>query len=580
MSPGAGDLSSLQDVRLDDHTFAEKQGQVKPSHSELRDWSQSMRDAPVATMCSPATAPTSVDSDFTRAVSASPAPVSDHPDLAVDMKRRSTTIGSTGMTPMSRNNSHKRLNWAEMICYTISESPTGKLVIRDLFEGMCHKYPDVAEWATGKDWEARVKNRIKSTLSIKGNLFVKVPRPSRAGGKGSWWTLSPEAKEAIRQGRISEAIRGTGPYAPASGGSPTFDGPNHDVFTPTRLQRGNRRASSDKHLPPSHHGRSRSTSEQNSTAKLSMRSPNWPLAISSADFRPASGRSMSTSFSDNRYGAETKVRCSPLNLTGTSLNESFENKEGTSAAPNTAPLSTAASASGWNQMYDMYPTLPSTMLTMSPLTTSFSPRTTNSTVPPNTDVYPSPFYNGPISIPQTPLDIQYATSSCMNAMQTTTTASQFPANDSAFFNSESMYNEPPHFSMMRPHDVQQTPTMLNNVTGSQDTRCMMELPEANVPLHLQALCSSLPKSMGEDGSSLVLPGSQATNTSDIASKSMPFTYAPGVLGLDNTAFPSLASMNDSLLSNGLGSNASDKNVGMDCPTTAASQNTQPSYWEY
>ena len=86
--------------------------------------------------------------------------------------------------------------------------------------------------------------------------------------------------------------------------------------------------------------------------------------------------------------------------------------------------------------------------------------------------------------------------------------------------------------------------------------------------------------MGEDGSSLVLPGSQSTNTSDIASKSVPFTYAPGVLGLDNTAFPSLASMNDSLLSNGLGSNASDKNVGMDCPMTAASHNTQPSYWEY
>ncbi|WFD39668.1 uncharacterized protein MJAP1_002648 [Malassezia japonica] len=101
-----------------------------------------------------------------------------------------------------------RLNWAEMICYTISESPGGRLVIQDLFEGMCHKFPDIREWAAGKDWEARVKNRIKSTLSIKGNLFVKVPRPSNASGKGSWWTLSAEAQGAYRQGRVAEAVRG------------------------------------------------------------------------------------------------------------------------------------------------------------------------------------------------------------------------------------------------------------------------------------------------------------------------------------------------------------------------------------
>lgn len=112
--------------------------------------------------------------------------------------------------PPVRNSSSStvRLNWAEMISYTISESPGGRLVIQDLFEGMCHKFPDIREWAAGKDWEARVKNRIKSTLSIKSNLFIKVPRPSNASGKGSWWTLSPEAQNAYRQGRIAEAVRG------------------------------------------------------------------------------------------------------------------------------------------------------------------------------------------------------------------------------------------------------------------------------------------------------------------------------------------------------------------------------------
>lgn len=115
----------------------------------------------------------------------------------------------------------KRLNWAEMICYTISESPSGRLVIQDLFEGMCIKFPEVREWALGKDWEARVKNRIKSTLSIKSNLFVKVPRPSSASGKGSWWTLSAEAQEAYRQGRVAEAVR-SGPTSSAI--SPTLTG--------------------------------------------------------------------------------------------------------------------------------------------------------------------------------------------------------------------------------------------------------------------------------------------------------------------------------------------------------------------
>lgn len=101
----------------------------------------------------------------------------------------------------------KRLNWSEMICQTIAESDTGKLVIQDLFEGMCNKFPEIREWAFGKDWEGRVKNRIKSTLSIKGNLFIKIPRPSSASGKGSWWTLSQEAQDAWKEGRVASVVK-------------------------------------------------------------------------------------------------------------------------------------------------------------------------------------------------------------------------------------------------------------------------------------------------------------------------------------------------------------------------------------
>lgn len=101
----------------------------------------------------------------------------------------------------------KRLNWGEMICATLYHSEHGRLVIQDLFEQMCKRFPEVQEWAFGKDWEARVKNRIKSTLSIKGHLFVKVPRPSSAAGKGSWWTLSQEARDAYREERLTPLLK-------------------------------------------------------------------------------------------------------------------------------------------------------------------------------------------------------------------------------------------------------------------------------------------------------------------------------------------------------------------------------------
>lgn len=150
----------------------------------------------------------------------------------------------------------KRLNWGEMICATIAHSEHGRLVIQDLFEQMCARFPEVQEWAFGKDWEvslgtttttkgqtrrryttpgadrreiahlrtltnilgspnlsfvqARVKNRIKSTLSIKGHLFVKVPRPSSAAGKGSWWTLSQEAQDAYHEGRLGPLLKLSG----------------------------------------------------------------------------------------------------------------------------------------------------------------------------------------------------------------------------------------------------------------------------------------------------------------------------------------------------------------------------------
>lgn len=47
----------------------------------------------------------------------------------------------------------KRLNWAEMIVFTIADQPEGRMVVHDLFEGMVKKFPEINEWADGPGWE-------------------------------------------------------------------------------------------------------------------------------------------------------------------------------------------------------------------------------------------------------------------------------------------------------------------------------------------------------------------------------------------------------------------------------------------
>ncbi|KAK0553922.1 hypothetical protein OC846_002319 [Tilletia horrida] len=125
--------------------------------------------------------------------------------------------------------SGKRLNWSDMICQTIAESPDGRLVIQELFERMIAGFPEIREWADNKDWEARVKNRIKSTLSIKGNLFVKVPRPSTNAGKGSWWMLTKDASEMWKSGRVATAVKNPAQRASTSSLRASMDS-NADSF--------------------------------------------------------------------------------------------------------------------------------------------------------------------------------------------------------------------------------------------------------------------------------------------------------------------------------------------------------------
>lgn len=238
---------------------------------------------------------------------------------------RNASNGSSATHSSTKTTGQKRLNWAEMICYTIYESPTGRLVIQELFEGMCLKFPDVTEWATGKDWEARVKNRIKSTLSIKGNLFVKVPRPSRAGSKGSWWTLTPEAQEAFRQGCLSEAVRGSGPLNSPTSARSSVHGPG----TPT-TPRFN--LSSNPMAQDSNGARARPSSFHDRTTQNPDLQGNWTKDFS--ENRTTSISSTASPYWRSNLRPHAR-RLAPLDLNNAAMQELFGDTCSTIMSPTT-----------------------------------------------------------------------------------------------------------------------------------------------------------------------------------------------------------------------------------------------------
>lgn len=233
----------------------------------------------------------------------------------------------------------KRLNWSEMICQTIAESESGRLVIQDLFEQMCAKFPEIHEWAFGKDWEARVKNRIKSTLSIKGNLFIKVPRPSSASGKGSWWTLSQEAQDAWKEGRVASVVKSGTHSRSGSQGRTGFDG----LSMSTATSRANSRAPSRRGSPvssrgpSSHHAQSANqhghASNRNSQSYVNFGSQQQNPQQQQQQYQDGQSNSSPSvgSQGDNSSrrqspsaGLPASLGMSPINFTNNSNNNTFD----------------------------------------------------------------------------------------------------------------------------------------------------------------------------------------------------------------------------------------------------------------
>lgn len=212
----------------------------------------------------------------------------------------------------------KRLNWSEMICQTIAESEHGRLVIQDLFDQMCTRFPEIREWAFGKDWEGRVKNRIKSTLSIKGNLFIKVPRPSSASGKGSWWTLSQEAQDAWKEGKVASVVKNGTHSRSASQGRVGFE----SLTKSNATSRANSRAPSRRGSPVSSRGPSSqhaNRANQNNLVNFTQSQPqsdhhsNSPPSVGSQGDNSSRRQSPSS-------GLPASLGMSPINFGGQNSN--------------------------------------------------------------------------------------------------------------------------------------------------------------------------------------------------------------------------------------------------------------------
>lgn len=269
-----------------------------------------------------------------------------------------TTTATMALSTPRQLNGQRRFNWAEMICYTIDESPDGKLFVQDLFERMVKKYPELRERAPEFNWEARVKNRIKSTLSTKNNLFIKLPRHDRPSGKGSWWALSPDAKEALREGCISDAIKGIG-ISPIASRHNVLDSANKESFSSIH-------GKYQQHMNAPKRSLSAFASEPRLQPK-DQKSVNWLQDDAVKQFSSERAGPYTSSMLARRRLGMKKPGFSRLNLNTSSFYDTVNDDVNTAAsASNPSNLS-----SMFTQMQEHVSTPESSVFSLSPLTASF-----------------------------------------------------------------------------------------------------------------------------------------------------------------------------------------------------------------
>ena len=223
---------------------------------------------------------------------------------------------------------------------------------------MVKKYPELRDRAPEFNWEARVKNRIKSTLSTKSNLFIKLPRHDRPSGKGSWWALSPDAKEALRDGCISDAIKGIG-YSPMASRHNVLDSANKETFS-------SKHAKYQQHMNAPKRSLSAYASEPRLQPK-EQKPNNWLQDNAVKQFPSERFGPYSSSMLARRRLGMKRPGLSRLNLSASSFYDTVDDDVNTAASvSNHSNLS-----SMFTQMQEHVSTPESSVFSLSPVTASF-----------------------------------------------------------------------------------------------------------------------------------------------------------------------------------------------------------------
>ncbi|KAI8799778.1 fork head domain-containing protein [Cladochytrium replicatum] len=100
--------------------------------------------------------------------------------------RKVATVLDSGFRLETNITGKPPYSYATLITYAIQMSKNKQMTLSEIYAWVMENYPYYR--TAGSGW----KNSIRHNLSL-NKAFVRVPRPMHEPGKGSYWTVDPNA---------------------------------------------------------------------------------------------------------------------------------------------------------------------------------------------------------------------------------------------------------------------------------------------------------------------------------------------------------------------------------------------------